>query len=131
VTTAATIWFVTVLGLLYGGGNLYLGISGSVIAFIVLWALKLIERRLPREFRGTIHVSFVGDALSETTVHRHLSRGNLKIVHWSPVYDPPTTLAVLDCEVKWKASPARIPEMPVPVDQLRLLPGVASITWKE
>jgi len=28
VTTAATIWFVTVLGLLFGGGNLYLGIAG-------------------------------------------------------------------------------------------------------
>jgi putative Mg2+ transporter-C (MgtC) family protein len=29
LTTAATIWLVTVLGLLFGGGNLYLGIAGS------------------------------------------------------------------------------------------------------
>src|SRR3984885_11550864 len=40
VTTAATMWFVTVLGLLFGGGNLYLGIAASVIAFMVLWAVK-------------------------------------------------------------------------------------------
>ena len=29
VTTAATIWLVTVLGLLFGGGNLYLGAAVS------------------------------------------------------------------------------------------------------
>jgi putative Mg2+ transporter-C (MgtC) family protein len=34
LTTAATIWFVTVLGLLFGGGNLYLGVAGSLIAII-------------------------------------------------------------------------------------------------
>ena len=43
VTTAATIWFVTVLGLLFGGGNLYLGIAASLIAFAILWALKVME----------------------------------------------------------------------------------------
>ncbi len=31
VTTAATIWFVTVLGLLFGGGQLSLGIAGTLL----------------------------------------------------------------------------------------------------
>src|ERR1700722_14329877 len=48
VTTAATIWLVMVLGLLFGGGNLYLGIAGSLVTFAILWALKMIEGILPR-----------------------------------------------------------------------------------
>jgi putative Mg2+ transporter-C (MgtC) family protein len=131
VTTAATIWFVTVLGLLFGGGNLYLGVTGSVAAFIILWALKLIEKRLPREYHGTLHISFTGDSLSEVDLRRRLLADHLKIVHWNPIYEPPTSLATIDCEVKWKASPSRVPKIPESVELLRASPGIASISWKE
>lgn len=43
VTTAATIWFVTVLGLLFGGGQLQLGIAAGLLAIAILWGLRRVE----------------------------------------------------------------------------------------
>jgi putative Mg2+ transporter-C (MgtC) family protein len=131
VTTAATIWFVTVLGLLFGGGNLYLGVTGSVAAFTILWALKLIEKRLPHVFRGMLNITFSNSSLSEADIRRVLSLGNMKIVHWNPVYEPTTTLSSLHCEVKWKASPSRTPDLPHVLVQLRSLQGIARVSWEE
>ena len=43
VTTAATIWLVTVIGLCFGGGQIGLGVAGTVIAIATLWLLKYVE----------------------------------------------------------------------------------------
>jgi putative Mg2+ transporter-C (MgtC) family protein len=43
VTTAATIWVATVIGLCFGGGQIGLGIAGTGIALATLWLLKYIE----------------------------------------------------------------------------------------
>jgi hypothetical protein len=45
---------VTVLSRLCGGGNLYLDTVASIIAFIVLWAVRHMENYLPREHRATL-----------------------------------------------------------------------------
>ena len=54
VTTAATLWFVTVLGLCFGGGQLALGSIALVIGFIVLRFLKTIELKIKTVRRGTL-----------------------------------------------------------------------------
>jgi putative Mg2+ transporter-C (MgtC) family protein len=131
VTTAATIWFVTVLGLLFGGGNLYLGIAGSFIAFLILWALKLVEEHLSRVHHGSLHISLSTEAPSEQNIRQRLLADNFVIVHWNPLYAPSSNLAVLDCEVKWIASSSRVPQTPPVVEQLRALPGVVKLQWKE
>ena len=43
VTTAATLWFVTVIGLCLGGGQMLLGLAGLVLALAVLWGLRWFE----------------------------------------------------------------------------------------
>lgn len=131
VTTAATIWFVTVLGLLFGAGNIYLGIAGSVIAVVVLWFLKLAEKRFSREFRGSLHISLSPDSLTESDLRQRLLAAKLGIAHWKTQYDPGTTLTCLDCEVKWSASASRIPETPPAIEQLRSIPGIRSFAWEE
>lgn len=131
VTTAATIWLVTVLGLLFGGGNLYLGIAGSLVTFIILWALKLLERRLPREHHGFLHVSLSPEGPSEIDFRRYLLEGKIVIVHWSPIYAPATVLTTIECEVKWADRASRIPETPQTIDRLRALPSIVSLSWKE
>ena len=40
VTTAATLWYVTVIGLCFGGGQLLLGWLATAIGCFVLWGLK-------------------------------------------------------------------------------------------
>lgn len=48
VTTAAMLWFVTVIGLCFGGGQYRLGIGGSVVGLAVLWGLRMVEHKLER-----------------------------------------------------------------------------------
>jgi putative Mg2+ transporter-C (MgtC) family protein len=56
LTTAATLWFVTVMGLCFGGGQLGTGLAAFAIGFAVLWGLKKIENEMPREQHGTLHL---------------------------------------------------------------------------
>ncbi len=48
VTTAATLWMMTAIGLCLGGGQLGLGIAATVLGVITLWALSW----LTGEFRA-------------------------------------------------------------------------------
>jgi putative Mg2+ transporter-C (MgtC) family protein len=54
VTTAATLWVVTVIGLCLGGGQIGLGASATILGMITLWALKWIDLRMPRKHRATL-----------------------------------------------------------------------------
>ena len=54
VTTAATLWFVTVIGLCLGGGQLGLGIASAALALSVLWVMKRVDLALKRD-RRAIH----------------------------------------------------------------------------
>ncbi|NLP60266.1 MgtC/SapB family protein [Paraburkholderia sacchari] len=60
VTTAATMWYVTVIGLCAGGGQYVLALAGTVLGLIVLQTLQRVERRLPRGRRA--HVTLGHDA---------------------------------------------------------------------
>jgi putative Mg2+ transporter-C (MgtC) family protein len=44
VTTAATLWVVTVIGLCLGGGQIGLGLSGVALALFVLEGLRRLDR---------------------------------------------------------------------------------------
>lgn len=43
VTTAATLWLVTVIGLCLGGGQIALGIAATAIGLFALWCLQWVE----------------------------------------------------------------------------------------
>jgi putative Mg2+ transporter-C (MgtC) family protein len=54
VTTAATLWVVTVIGLCFGGGQLVLGGCASGLTVFTLWALVALDVRIPRDHRGML-----------------------------------------------------------------------------
>lgn len=49
VTTAATLWMMTVIGLCLGGGQIILGTAATVLAAITLWVLRWIDTAIPHE----------------------------------------------------------------------------------
>ena len=57
VTTAATLWLVTVIGLCLGGGQLILGMAATALAVITLWVLKWVDMMIPREHRARLIVT--------------------------------------------------------------------------
>jgi putative Mg2+ transporter-C (MgtC) family protein len=54
VTTAATLWLTTVIGLCLGGGQLILGMVATVLAVVTLWLLKWVDVMIPREHRARL-----------------------------------------------------------------------------
>jgi putative Mg2+ transporter-C (MgtC) family protein len=59
VTTAATLWLVTVIGLCLGGGQLILGVLATALAVLTLWVLRWIDGAIPREHRARLIVTDV------------------------------------------------------------------------
>jgi putative Mg2+ transporter-C (MgtC) family protein len=57
VTTAATLWLVTVIGLCFGGGQLILGVAATVLAVMTLWILRWVDKIIPREHRARLIVA--------------------------------------------------------------------------
>jgi putative Mg2+ transporter-C (MgtC) family protein len=54
VTTASTLWVMTVIGLCLGGGQLGLGTVGTVLSVLTLWTLKWLDVRMAREHHARI-----------------------------------------------------------------------------
>ncbi len=48
LTTAASLWITSALGLLFGAGLFWLAVSGTVLTVLVLAALRLVRLRLPQ-----------------------------------------------------------------------------------
>jgi putative Mg2+ transporter-C (MgtC) family protein len=56
VTTAATLWLVTVIGLCLGSGQITLGLVATAIGVFALWVLKWIEDRLRQEHQARFSI---------------------------------------------------------------------------
>jgi putative Mg2+ transporter-C (MgtC) family protein len=54
VTTASTLWIVTVIGLCFGAGQIALGIVATVLSVATLSVLKLLDARITREHRAIV-----------------------------------------------------------------------------
>lgn len=60
VTTAATLWVTTAIGLAFGGGQLWLGIAGTFFTFATLQGLKWLDFKIPREHHATLALAASG-----------------------------------------------------------------------
>jgi putative Mg2+ transporter-C (MgtC) family protein len=56
VTTAATLWLMTTIGLCFGGGQIIVGTIASAIAFCILSPLKTLGHWLPSEQKGSVGI---------------------------------------------------------------------------
>jgi putative Mg2+ transporter-C (MgtC) family protein len=131
VTTAATIWFVSVLGLLFGGGQLILGSAATALAILILWGLKRAENFIPRVQQGHLCLALSANAPPEGELRALILKAGCEFTRWQATYDPPGSLAALECTVRWRERPSHQPHTPPAIEQLRSLPGVRSLTWSE
>jgi putative Mg2+ transporter-C (MgtC) family protein len=54
VSTAATLWAMTAIGVCLAGGQLGLGIGAALLSVFTLWFLKWVDNRIPREHRAML-----------------------------------------------------------------------------
>jgi putative Mg2+ transporter-C (MgtC) family protein len=134
LTTAATLWFVTVLGLLFGGGQLSLALIGTAIAFFILWLLKRLENHLSTRRSGTLHLEFTAPEtialeLTESDLRSLFHNAGYSISKWSTEFTG-SALHCLTCELLWNCKGGTEPSTPPVIRELASSSSVTTLTWK-
>jgi putative Mg2+ transporter-C (MgtC) family protein len=134
LTTAATLWFVTVLGLLYGGGQIGLALVATAVALFVLWTLKHLEKHLPTHRSGTLYIEVAAAATSatplpESDLRSLFHQAGYTISTWTACYVG-TAFHTLTCELRWPSSGGIEPFTPPVIRELADSPSIVSLTWK-
>ncbi|HEX5236805.1 MAG TPA: MgtC/SapB family protein [Silvibacterium sp.] len=130
VTTAATMWFATVVGLCMGGGQVILGCVSTTIGCIVLWNLKWIEVRLHRIKRASLIVTTDRGTWTETEFRSVLASGGITIKTLGVIlHSAPEPVQTFDCYVQWH-QPKAGAESPSVLREFSDRPGLISLAWK-
>lgn len=129
VTTAATLWFVTMIGLCFGGGLLGVGLAATAIGFLTLTALKRLEDYLPMERRATVDLTVEGDSLALAELSDGLASRGYRIVERAVLLHREPAQRRVRCEVTWRAAAIR-PEPTEWLDRLATQPGVVEVAWQ-
>jgi putative Mg2+ transporter-C (MgtC) family protein len=128
VTTAATIWIATVIGLCFGAGQAGLGASGTLITAIVLWALRRLEDHIPHERHATLAVTHRGTAPLETLVAEFLTREAYLPTLLGVACDAAAERTTLRFEVRWQTR-ARFTAPTAALQRLAEHPDIIQLDW--
>ena len=128
VTTAATLWFVTVMGLCFGGGQLALGAAAFGLAAFVLWCLKWTERWFGIARRGSLTIGFDANSAVEVHTVTALAVAGYEIAAQSRSFSDSGS-----CEARYELcwrEHGRRAEMPELPGSLARQPGVRRLEWQ-
>lgn len=128
VTTAATLWFVTVLGLCFGGGQILLGLAGLFIGMLVIAGLRQVESRIKQDRQGTLTVVTTPGGPTEEEILANLNAQQYKIVSCALDYAAAGEHHEFTCHVSWRAT-AEDTTAPQIIRTLQNRSGVVRIAW--
>jgi putative Mg2+ transporter-C (MgtC) family protein len=103
VTTAATLWFVTVMGLCFGGGQTALGFASLALGLATLSVMKGIERRFKKEQRARLTLTFGSDGVKESEVSNFVASAGYKVRFLGVASTAPEGAHEMTCEIRWRA----------------------------
>jgi putative Mg2+ transporter-C (MgtC) family protein len=130
LTTAATLWFATVVGLCLGGGQLILGCTSAVIGWLVLWQFSRIEKRVENYQAGEIALTVERGRLHAEELRARLQAARFRIRSLSVTDTIEEGHSKFDVQVQWPA-PRDAGHVPEIVAELRETPGLITIQWRE
>jgi putative Mg2+ transporter-C (MgtC) family protein len=128
VTTAAAIWFVTVLGLCFGGGQIALGLVGLGIGLAVLGGLKLVEDRMKQDRLGKLSITTGTSGPAEAEIRDLLRASGFRIESVAVTLIRAGADRELAFNVEWRASEDET-QVPAAIHTLAGHAGVARVEW--
>lgn len=131
VTTAATLWLVTVIGLAFGGGQLGLGIAATALGMFVLSGLKWAESLMRQNRYAMLTISVDENGPTDDEISANVSAQGFQVAAWSVVHRCRRKGGhrIVRCQVAWRSrQPASKP--PPFVSMLAQRPGVRLVRWK-
>lgn len=128
VTTAATLWFVTVMGLCFGGGQFTLGFMALGLCLLILWGLKWFENRCMQDRRGTIILTVDENGPGREDISQLVEKAGYQIRSWSVIYFNDAKKREYNCVLRWRACPQDTSPPPF-LEPLSKFQGVSKIAW--
>jgi putative Mg2+ transporter-C (MgtC) family protein len=117
VTTAATLWLMTVIGLCLGGGQLALGIVTTILGVVTLWWLKRVDVMIPWQHRAALTITC--DA--EWGVAERLTELIRPLPYWVQFREQRRTLDSAKADYTFEVCWQRAENAAPPLDLLRLV----------
>jgi putative Mg2+ transporter-C (MgtC) family protein len=130
VTTAATVWFVTIMGLCFGSGQLGLGGVAAILGLAVLGGLQWAENRLPRERHAVLILTVASGGPSESGLRSRIAGGGFKAAPRGVVFDAESGNTVLTYDVVWHSRPTDT-SVPPFLEEFAAEPALSGINWRE
>ena len=130
VTTAATLWFITVLGLCFGGGQLALGLVALALGLFVLWQLKPIEHLWKKDRQANLTILVGNNGPTGNEITKAVAAAGFRIASLSVAYEPAALQREMHCLVKWRSRWGEI-EPPAFVAELANRPDTLKVAWRE
>jgi len=127
LTTAATLWFVTVIGICCGSGLIGLAIAATILGAAVLSGLKWLGERLPKYRRATITVVIAPDGPPFEEVAKNIKEADVSLRGFS--VESETDRRTLVLRVLWHDR-STTPRLPPAITALANLPGVVELRWE-
>jgi putative Mg2+ transporter-C (MgtC) family protein len=128
VTTAATLWFLTVTGLCFGGGQVPLGLAGTAVAWIVLTGFKYVEDRIQEDRQGKLVIVTDPAGPGEEEIRAILLNGGFRISSCALAITQRTERRKWDCSLRWRARSYES-GIPVAIHALAARQGVVRTAW--
>ncbi len=129
VTTASQIWFVTILGLCFGGGQFSLGIIGLIVSIVTVFFLRKIEVMIARESYATLRVSANLDGGRVAEIIRVAESLDIKIKQIEMENNLEEKRTTMAFKLRFnKKEENQMPERLLAA--VAGLPGITSVHWK-
>lgn len=129
VTTAATLWFATMIGLCLGGGQLALGCTATLLGALILWCLRWVERFIHQNRHAVL--SFAAESQSaEEEIRTRINASGFKVVPQTVTYLTPALRRKVSWQIEWMSTAGET----APPDFLREIAardGVTELEWRE
>jgi putative Mg2+ transporter-C (MgtC) family protein len=130
LTTAATMWFATVVGLCLGGGQIILGSTATLIGFGVLRGLHDMERDIERYRRGELRLTLAKTTFTFDDLRSLLQAAKVHVKSVSVKECRTDGHQQFSCEVRWPATTTTTAELPPVLRDLKEIPGLIELDWK-
>ena len=128
VTTAATLWMATMLGLCFGTGKILLGAIGLLITLLTLWGFKAVERHLSQEQKGSLCVVTSSEELSRE-LRDLVKLSGMRVHVWSVDVLRDSARVTVECELRWRVR-QREHKDPALIESLRHRADVERLRWQ-
>ncbi|MDB5104173.1 MAG: hypothetical protein JWP91_1862 [Fibrobacteres bacterium] len=128
VTTAAVLWFITILGLAFGSGHISLGVMGTCIAIFALFALPHMEQHVKKDFYATVTVTLGLDGIRDDEIRKRLEDLGVRVQRVYFDYDMTAASRTLLLDVKLRRNDVFNLSRQV-AESLTAFPGVTRVKW--